>query len=197
MGTAVINYRLTSGKNKVKHPDHVEDAAKAFAWLHANGPKYGGRADRMFLAGHSAGGHLVALLATDEQYLKAEKLSLDAIRGVMPLSGVYQIVAGFPAFSLPFGDDKKSCEAASPLTHVKEKLPPFLIAYGDKDFPTLDKMAEDFGKKLKQSKCEAEVLKLEKRDHFTIIINLIASAADPLTAAMLKFIDKHTDAEKK
>jgi len=33
IGTAVINYRLTDSKGTVKHPDHIRDVAKAFAWL--------------------------------------------------------------------------------------------------------------------------------------------------------------------
>ena len=42
IGTAVINYRLTDGKGTVKHPDHIQDVAKAFAWVKDNCGKYGG-----------------------------------------------------------------------------------------------------------------------------------------------------------
>src|SRR6476660_1041513 len=62
IGVAVINYRLTDSKGTVKHPDHVRDVAKAFAWVKANCGKYGGSKERLFVSGHSAGGHLVALL---------------------------------------------------------------------------------------------------------------------------------------
>jgi acetyl esterase/lipase len=88
VGTAVISYRLTP---QVQHPGHVEDVARAFAWTHKNIGKYGGRADQIFVTGQSAGGHLTALLATDETYLKAHKLSLKDIKGAMPISGVYTI----------------------------------------------------------------------------------------------------------
>src|SRR5581483_10396907 len=67
IGVVLTNYRLSP---QVKHPAHVQDVAKAFAWTCANIGKYGGRADRLFVCGHSAGGHLVALLATDPEYLK-------------------------------------------------------------------------------------------------------------------------------
>ena len=82
------NYRLTPW---VKHPEHVKDVARAIAWTHKNCGKYGGRADQLFLAGHSAGGHLVALVATDESYMKAEGLKRSDIKGVMAFSGVYRI----------------------------------------------------------------------------------------------------------
>jgi acetyl esterase/lipase len=91
IGAVLPNYRLSPG---VRHPEHVQDLARAVAWVKAHIADYGGRPDRLFLAGHSAGGHLVALLATDEQYLKAEGLSTADLRGVIALSGVYRIPAG-------------------------------------------------------------------------------------------------------
>ena len=187
VGTAVINYRLSSSGGKVKHPDHVQDVARAFAWVKDNAARYGGDPEKLYLSGHSAGGHLVALLATDEQYLQAEKCTTKDIRGVMALSGVYTITPQLPMLATAFGTDARACEAASPLTHVKAGHPPFLIAYGSKDFPFLDAMAEQFGKKLTACKCDAKVVKLD-RDHFSIIVWAAASAADPLTKGMLEFM---------
>ncbi len=77
VGAAVISYRLSPG---VQHPEHVKDVARAFAWTHKHIADYGGRADELFVCGHSAGGHLISLLATDESYLKAEGLSLRDVR---------------------------------------------------------------------------------------------------------------------
>src|SRR5262245_52571638 len=151
IGTAVINYRLTDRKGEVKHPDHIHDVAKAFAWVKANCGKYGGDKDHLFLSGHSAGGHLVALLALDESYLKAEGCSTRDICGVTAVSGVYTITP--LVLGDIFGKDEDVCKAASPITHVKGHHPPFLIAYGNRDFPFMDLMAEELGKKLKQCKC--------------------------------------------
>jgi acetyl esterase/lipase len=93
MVAVMVNYRMSP---KVKHPEHVKDVARAFAWVRKNAQKHGGDPDRIYLAGHSAGGHLVALLATDLQYLKDPALKLQdrdlaAIRGVIAISGVYRI----------------------------------------------------------------------------------------------------------
>jgi acetyl esterase/lipase len=62
IGMVIINYRLSP---KVQHPAHIQDVAKAFAWTCNNIGHYGGLADQIFCCGHSAGGHLVALLATE------------------------------------------------------------------------------------------------------------------------------------
>src|SRR5262245_21362401 len=59
LGVVMPNYRLSPA---VKHPEHVKDVARAFAWTRKNIAAYGGDPDRIILAGHSAGGHLVSLL---------------------------------------------------------------------------------------------------------------------------------------
>jgi acetyl esterase/lipase len=185
--TVVINYRLTEKDGKIKHPDHIHDVAKAFAWVKENCGKYGGGKEKVFISGHSAGGHLVALLATDDSYLKAEKCTQKDIHGVMALSGVYTITPLI--LGDVFGKDAEVCKAASPLTHVQANEPPFLIAYGTKDIPFLDAMAEEFGKKLTECKCDCKVMKME-RDHYTIIKNMASDVDDPLTKAMLEFMGK-------
>src|SRR6516165_9000188 len=109
-GVAFVStgYRLSP---RVQHPAHIQDVAKGFAWTVANIKKYGGKADLIFVSGHSAGGHLAALLATDDDYLKAEKLSLKNIKGVIPVSGVFVVS---PRMKNVFGDDEEVCKKASP-----------------------------------------------------------------------------------
>jgi dipeptidyl aminopeptidase/acylaminoacyl peptidase len=186
IATVIINYRLSP---KVKHPAHVQDVARAFAWTHGNIGRYGGRPDQIFVCGHSAGGHLVALLSCDESHLKAEKLSCKAIKGCIPLCGVYTILPNM-IFEKAFGKDPEVCKAASPLSHVKGAHPPALIIYADKDYPMLDLMAEQFCKKLKGCECEAGILKIANRTHISLIVQS-ANEADPTTQAILQFVARH------
>src|SRR2546430_1349951 len=83
----------------------------------------GGHPRQLFVGGHSAGGHLAALLATDETYLKEQGLSLKDVRGVVSLSGVYFLPE--PYFTNVFGTDAAARRKAWPLEHVKTHLPPF------------------------------------------------------------------------
>ncbi len=91
IGVVMPNYRLFPG---VKHPDQARDVARAVAWTHANIGKHGGDPRRLFLAGHSAGGHLVTLLAADDSYLDAAGMKSTDIKGVIAISGVYKIPPG-------------------------------------------------------------------------------------------------------
>ncbi|MCI0460349.1 MAG: alpha/beta hydrolase [Gemmataceae bacterium] len=191
IGVAATNYRLTP---TVRHPGHAQDVARAVAWTHRNISKHGGRADRLFLAGHSAGGHLVALLGTDESYLKAEKLSLDDIKGVIPISGVYTVRSGKEKG--PFPADEEGARQASPQTHVKGRHPPFLILYADKDGKDFDKMAENFCQALEKTKGTAAVMKINDRTHGSILASM-ANRDDPAMQAMLGFLARHSGTKLK
>lgn len=134
------NYRLSPF---VKHPEHIKDVARAVAWVHAHVGDYGGRPDQIFLMGHSAGGHLVSLLATDEQYLKKEGLDTRIIQGVICLSGVYHIPQGSVNVTLggqmadSFRFDKMvplrspSNPGQSRLPGVPMRINVFGVAFGD------------------------------------------------------------------
>jgi acetyl esterase/lipase len=208
IGVVLPNYRLSP---KVKHPEHIKDVARAFAWAHENIAKYGGDPDQMFVGGHSAGGHLSALLATDETYLKAEGLALKNIRGVVAVSGVYRIpdkvewkvsssedsaggkvsLGGLNPFDLVFSKDTKERENASPVCHVCAGLPPFLLVNADRDYLMLPEMAEELAGKLKDKKVPVESLRVEGRTHMTVI-SRATSKDDPVGKAMLEFVNKNS-----
>jgi arylformamidase len=185
IGAVVISYRLSP---HVKHPEHEKDVAAAFAWTHKHIGDYGGRADQVFVCGQSAGGHLVALLGADESYLQAEGLTLKDVKGVMPVSGVYELLDG--QFNEVFGKDPEERKKAWPRSHVHEGCPPFLIVYGDRDYPFCDVASEEFCKALKDKKVPAETLKVKDHDHFNEVVKM-AKDDDPMAKALCDFVMAH------
>jgi acetyl esterase/lipase len=194
-----VNYRLSP---KVQHPEHITDVARSIAWVRRNIAKYGGDPDNIFLMGHSAGGHLVALAATDPKYLQAEGLTPQMIRGVIGVSGVYVldpnlVSAGPGAAEMPksppmmlksvFGGEARTYSDASPIAHVAPGLPPFLLAYANRDIPTLPAQAVAFQEALVKSGVSARYLLVSGRDHQTVLKSML-DEGDPLGEAVLKFI---------
>lgn len=185
--TVVISYRLTP---EVAHPGHIEDVARAFAWVYKNISKYGGNPEQIFVTGHSAGGHLTALLALDESYLEGHGLSTGLIRGALPLSGGYNLNT-LPGFNAVFTDDPQKRRGASPVAHVDDKQPPFLIIYAENDYRTADTQALELLNLLKQHSTEAALLKIPAKDHITIITS-VGQVGDPTTEAIVTFIRART-----
>jgi acetyl esterase/lipase len=93
-------------------------------------------------------------------------------------------------FRVVFGDDPAVIKAASPISHVRAGLPPFLILYAEDELPGLPQMAEDFGKALKDKGCEATVLKIKDRWHLTILFRA-TNREDAVARAVLDFVGKH------
>jgi acetyl esterase/lipase len=100
IGVVMPSYRLMPG---VKVTDQAKDVARALAWTWRNINRYGGSAEQVFVCGHSAGGHLASLVMTDDAYLKAEKIEAPKVKGVIAVSGVYDIPEINLDLSLPQG----------------------------------------------------------------------------------------------
>jgi acetyl esterase/lipase len=184
--TVVINYRLSPA---VQHPAHIEDVARAFAWVYKNIARYGGNPEKIFIAGHSAGGHLVALLALDEKYLQAHALLPRTIKGAIPLSGVYDVTVIPPGtnYDAVFGTDPQVRLDASPMTHISSNEPPFLVVYAQFEYPTLDAQARQFSERLMLNGNEVQLLEIPGRDHIGLAAS-IGTLADLTTEAILAFI---------
>ena len=177
---AIPSYRLMPQN---PHPAQIEDVAAAFAWVYRHGGEFGGDQSRIYLMGHSAGGDLVSLLATDRRYLEKQGIPASAIRSVISLSGVYD-VRNTPAFA--FDGDKAE---ASPLEFIRAGSPPFLITYCQWDYLGLPKQARDFAAALKKSFDAAEILYIPGETHISEIISAVRDGS-PLSTAILGFIEQ-------
>lgn len=161
-----VGYRLA--------PQHVfpaglEDVADAVAWLYRNIEGYGGDPGRIFIGGHSAGGHYMPLLAVTSDWKEARSLPPDVVRGCLPISGVYRFGEGSGLSMRPRFLGAESAETdrrASPAAFVSKDAPPFLIAYGSEDFPHLRAQADDMAAALSGAGVDNETVVLPGRDHF-------------------------------
>ena len=171
IATAVISYRLSP---KATYPGHVQDVARAFAWLRAHIAEYGGRPDKIFVAGHSAGATLVAMLGADPAYLKEVGESLDHIAGVIPISGSFTASARSGMFQGSIPIDPDVVRNASAIAHVAGPHPPFLILYGDKDAPRTGEDAEQMAKALKAAGTPADVHEIADHAHMDMVTGMMS-----------------------
>jgi acetyl esterase/lipase len=184
IGAALVNYRLAP---RVRHPGPAQDLARAFAWVHEHIAEYGGDPDRLFLSGHSAGGHLCSLLGTNEDFLAAEKLSFGHVRGVISISGIYKIHWNMAVAGLRFVFHQVNKTAASPFWHVKPGSPPFLIIHGQKDLWTLGGQARAFHKRLLRNHGQSRLVVARGEDHDSIMQHAVLPTAEH-SKEILRFI---------
>jgi acetyl esterase/lipase len=170
-----LNYRLAPQN---KYPTFLRDLAAAVRWIKDNIGRYGGDPDRLVLAGHSAGAHLVALLATDPQFLRAQGLPLTVFKAVVPVD-----TASFNFLVEPygwfvgrqkkiredaFGTDRDTLIAASPTLVAANasprSLPPFHIFVSGKR-PDAIEQSNAFAQAIQKSGNEAKVTVIEGLGH--------------------------------
>ena len=89
--------------------------------------------------------------------------------------------------SIVFGDDSQARLLASPLHHVRPNMPPFLFLHADKDLPMLPGMAEEMHLALLLHGCESRLLKIDNRNHNSILFKAIESR-DPAARAIVDFV---------
>jgi acetyl esterase/lipase len=184
IGAVLLNYRLAP---QVCHPVPAQDLARAFAWTHKHIGAYGGDSDRLYLCGHSAGGHSAALLGTQEALLAAEGLGFEHVRGVIAISGVYKIHWNVTLARLGFVFRNTDRTAASPYWNVKAGCPPFLVLLARKELWTLRSQAYQFHRQLLRHNCRSHLLMADGEDHSTIIQTVSLPTAEH-GAAMVNFI---------
>ncbi|MBM4061816.1 MAG: alpha/beta hydrolase [Planctomycetes bacterium] len=159
---AVINYRLSPAD---KAPAHVEDCAAAFAWLSAHAAEFGYDARRMSVMGHSAGAHLVSLLALDGDLQQRFGVEPGSIRGVVALSGVYDVRFPHRVFEQVFGKEPRGRADASPIVKAQRGAPPFFLRWGQRDLAGLPLSATMFRDRLRTLDVEVDAAELRGEDH--------------------------------
>lgn len=185
IAAANIGYRLSP---EVQHPSHIEDIAAATAWLVEHANQFGFDPARIFVSGHSAGGHLAALLAVDERWLKEEGVDPEVIIGAIPSSGVYDLRPLFEGrYSFGGAFPEGTAEGASPVSHLDASDPPFLLlveTYGRYMRDQTDTMVAG----LKEAGVRHELIEVPSSNHITMLSDLAREDGISLTRTV-DFVD--------
>lgn len=162
----------------------VRQTRASIAWVHRNIIRYGGNPSKLYVSGHSAGGHLTAMaLAHDWE---KEGLPRNLIKGAVATSGVYdldmvmQISVNQQVRMTP-----EIAGENSPFLHPPMPTCPVVVAVGGAEPKGWQQMSEDYFKLCKERGLECEYLVIPGANHYTMSEHL-ADATSPLTQAMFK-----------
>ncbi|WP_439582326.1 alpha/beta hydrolase [Dyadobacter bucti] len=172
--TVIIDYPLSPAAN---YETMAEASAQAVKWVKKNISKYGGNPERIFVSGHSAGGHLAALISTDDQYFKNLGIE-NPIAGTILIDAAGLDMDGYlqeekfekgHTYTNTFTSDPAIWKKATPLYHLHKSMPPMLIYRGGKTYPSISKSNEKFIAALKEFAPETTYRVQKNKKHVPMI----------------------------
>ncbi len=145
--TVVADYRLFP---QVKYPAFNEDAALAFAWVHAKTAEQGRRP--IILMGHSAGAHIASLVTLDPRYRRAVASDYPAPAALIGLSGPYGFDPTTWNSTKAIFATATSADEARPVAFARNGGPPTLLIHGADDTVVEPVAAEMMAQALKKAR---------------------------------------------
>jgi arylformamidase len=126
---AVVNYALCPA---VTVADIVMQMVQASAWLYRNGANFGAPAGRLGVYGHSAGGHLAAMMLACDWPKYASDLPRKVVSGAVSISGVYDLteIAKVPSINGDVRLTEKTAIRVSPAFMPPATDAPLVTAVG-------------------------------------------------------------------
>lgn len=149
----------------------VKQSRAGIAWVYRHIAEYGGDPSRLYLAGTSAGGHLVAMgLAHNWE---KEGLPRNMIKGAAAVSGVYDLD---PVLHISVNEEirlsPESARENSPMLHPPLPDAPLIIAVGGEESQGWREMSADFFALCKERGVDCQFLQIPGAHHFSITAHL-------------------------
>ncbi|HEU4370320.1 MAG TPA: alpha/beta hydrolase [Methylomirabilota bacterium] len=129
----------------------VAQVRRAVAWVAVNAAGFGGDPARVYVGGHSSGGHLAGnVLVTD--WARDFGLPADLVKGGLCISGMYDLKAvRLSARSAYVKLDDRIEHELSPQRHLHRLQAPVVVAYGERDSPEFQRQSREFAAALERS----------------------------------------------
>ncbi len=165
----IPDYRLYP---EVVFPEFVDDGAKAVTWVLEHISEYGGDDQQVFLAGHSAGAHIAALLSLDPSYLAKYGYLPTDITGMIGLAGPYDFLPlQSKRLKQIFGPAPQRWQS-QPINFVTGNNPPMLLMVGHKDRTVLPKNSINLAAEIKRKNGPVELVEFDNLDHVSMVSHL-------------------------
>ena len=147
-------------------------ARRAVAWVYQNAERFHGDPQRLYIGGHSSGGHLCAVaLVTD--WAKEFGLPADMVKGGLCMSGLYDLKPvrlSSRSSYLHVTDEIE--EALSPARQIARLRAPIVVTYGGNETPEFQRQNRDFAAAVKGAGKPVELIAAADFNHFEMVESL-------------------------
>jgi arylformamidase len=150
----------------------AEQVRRAVAWVYQNAESFGGDRDRLYIGGHSSGGHLCGIaLVTDWE--KDFGLPADAVKGGLCMSGIYDLKPvrlSKRSSYVKFTDEIE--QAMSSQRHLDLLRVPIVVTYGTNETREFQRQNRDFAAAVQTAGKPAELVEAVSFNHIEMVETL-------------------------
>jgi len=152
----------------VRLSDLARQVRDAVAWVYRNAARFDGDRDRIFVSGHSSGGHLAGVILTTD-WVRTYDLPSNIIKGGLCASGIFDLkpvrLSSRNSY-LQLTDDEE--ESLSPQRHIGNLHAPVILEYGTEVTPEFQRQSMDFAAAVEAAGIPVTLLAAEGHNHFEI-----------------------------
>ncbi|MFL6948455.1 MAG: alpha/beta hydrolase [Xanthobacteraceae bacterium] len=150
----------------------AQQVRRAVAWVYRNAASFGGDPERLYVCGHSSGGHLTGVLLTTD-WQKDFGLPPTIIKGGVCGSGMYDLKPvrlSKRSSYVKFTDEVE--QALSAQRHIDKLTAPVTLVYGTEETPEFQRQSRDFAAAVKAAGKPATLVVTEGYNHFEVMESL-------------------------
>jgi arylformamidase len=166
-----VNYPLAP---QASMDEIVRACRHATVWLYQHISDYHGDPSRIYISGHSAGGHLVAMLMATQWKTFGEQIPQDLIKGGCAISGLFSLIPVQLCYlNTVLGMDEATAQRNSPLFLSPTCSAPLIISVGKLESDEYHAQSRDVAIKWEQQGVPVTEITVANANHFSILDHVV------------------------
>jgi arylformamidase len=171
----VVNYALMPA---VRMDELVRQCRAAIAWVWRNATSFGGDPARVFVSGHSAGGHLTAMLMSTDWKAFDGAVPADLLKGGCGISGLYDLEPIRLSYLNAILElTPEEAQRNAPVHHPPARSGPLLLAVGAREGPEYHRQTHELADVWRSRGLRCAVVEMPGHHHFSIVAELLEPAS--------------------
>ncbi len=183
---AIINYPLAPD---VSMDQIVKSARNAISWLYTNIAQFNGNPHQIYVCGHSAGGHLAAMVMATNWRFVHSALPPNLVKGVCVISGLFNLLSVQLSYlNKVLNMDEGDAFINSPVNLEPSNCCPLIVAVGGAETAEFNSQSNNLYEAWQNKGFNLQLLPLPRLNHFSIIESIVYPGTR-LHNAMLELMD--------
>lgn len=165
--------------------EQVRQARAAIAWIYRNAETFGGDRERLYVSGHSSGGHVTGMMVVTD-WEGVYGLPADIIKGAAPVSGMFDLEPVRHSWRNTYVHlDEDRARALSAIHQIPATPVPLVIGHGTGELQEFQRQSQTFAAAWRAAGQQCELIVVEGRNHFQMGADF-GNAESPVTRAILR-----------